>query len=577
MFTFKGTVEDHAGAPITGADLIIQPDPRVTTDPGVYRTGGTTVTTDELGRFEVDLATAPGLTYTVRSTGGGHVKARRFAAPEDGATVDLADITPVLAPSPMDPYVRGASAYEVWLAAGNAGTVDDYLQAQHGHVDQVDMVDLVRAQSPSYSSLCLARTGAGTYQVRLHDGTHGIVYQVVKDAADDFHKLDASYTGPVAESLVDSVTPEGPDGLTGAWTIAGSSRYTSELGGTFVAAVSGGSRMQVRVTREPRGGLWSITVDGGPPVLVTCYAPSGFANVWVTVGEGLDPSVPHTVVGTFMGPDPDNPPSSGPGRGYLATANGLHSVQGLDVDATATNIVLAPSSNKEFAFQVSDGTNHNWVPEHNNMGSAFATDPVQFRVDGAPVSLDVGQSVAAAESVELVQRFRGRIVVTGQEVAQFRTSHRVGLDGVVHFDGRMRALAAHTVRSGYPMMLPGHGPSGTDEHVTGILTRHVSTGDESTNYLPDERDDVHSAAVVGSAVPDVIGAATLAHPRLSYRRGQTHRPAPTERMFVWARANYPKLYWSAFAHTPLEEGDVYAWGARFVVAEFPGARRMVTP
>ena len=132
--TLTGTLTDHGVNPLTGATIIVTPTPAVTVDKDgqVVHLGGTEVTTDETGFFTVDLATGPGLSYTVRTTAGGRLRPVRFAAEADGATVDLSDAHPIPAPSPMAEYVRGASAYEVWISEGNEGTVDDFLAAQRG-------------------------------------------------------------------------------------------------------------------------------------------------------------------------------------------------------------------------------------------------------------------------------------------------------------------------------------------------------------------------------------------------------------------------------------------------------------
>ena len=136
MFTLTGTLTDHAGDPLTGMQLVIQPTPMVTVDHAgqTVRLGGTHVTTDEGGFFTVTLATGPGLWYTMRSTAGGRLTPRRFAAPTSGTVLDLSDpdVFPTPAPSPMAEYVRGASAYDVAVADGFVGTEAEWLASLTG-------------------------------------------------------------------------------------------------------------------------------------------------------------------------------------------------------------------------------------------------------------------------------------------------------------------------------------------------------------------------------------------------------------------------------------------------------------
>ena len=114
MFTLTGTLRDHGGQPLAGVTLVITPSPSVTVDRAgdVVHLGGHGVATDKDGSFTVrlvtlDLGGGERPVYTIRSITGGRLPPVRFVAPEDGVTVDLADITPVAAPGPWAEYVKG--------------------------------------------------------------------------------------------------------------------------------------------------------------------------------------------------------------------------------------------------------------------------------------------------------------------------------------------------------------------------------------------------------------------------------------------------------------------------------------
>ena len=134
MFTFSGTLEDHGGEPLAGVQILIQPTPSTTVDVNgkVVRIGGRSVSTDEFGQFAIELAAGDGLTYTARSTAGGPLTPVRFPAAPDGTIYDIADATPIPAPSPMSPMVRGASAYDVAVADGFVGTEAEWLESLRG-------------------------------------------------------------------------------------------------------------------------------------------------------------------------------------------------------------------------------------------------------------------------------------------------------------------------------------------------------------------------------------------------------------------------------------------------------------
>lgn len=145
MFTLTGVLVDHGGEPIPNQKVEITPNPGRTVDVDNSKTRlgePKNVFTGHDGRFAISLEYAPGLWYRVvltRVTNQGRSSyTLEFEAPEEeGETVDISDpsyfSTP--APSPMTSYVRGASAYEVWLEEGNTGTVEDFLAGTTDHRD----------------------------------------------------------------------------------------------------------------------------------------------------------------------------------------------------------------------------------------------------------------------------------------------------------------------------------------------------------------------------------------------------------------------------------------------------------
>ena len=111
-FTLTATMKSHVdGEILSNLEFDVIPNPSTTVDASgnVVRVGGKRVRTDSAGQFSVVLATGDNLYYTVRRAYGPiPFNDITFKSPtSDGGTLDLADVAPTLAPSPMAPYVQG--------------------------------------------------------------------------------------------------------------------------------------------------------------------------------------------------------------------------------------------------------------------------------------------------------------------------------------------------------------------------------------------------------------------------------------------------------------------------------------
>lgn len=119
-FTITGTVRDLDGDPPEGARLVCQSLLPWTEGRDGILSGPAGGVISETGSVEKDtggpwVIDAPeGTPLWLRCTG---LPSVRFAAPEDGATVTLRDLyadhSPVPAPSPLAPYVRGVGVESI--------------------------------------------------------------------------------------------------------------------------------------------------------------------------------------------------------------------------------------------------------------------------------------------------------------------------------------------------------------------------------------------------------------------------------------------------------------------------------
>lgn len=452
--------------------------------------------------------------------------------------------------------------------------VTDLLAQTMKFQSQTDFVDLVKQYSSEYTKMLFKRAGTNRYQILLNNDVKGVVYQFIKDANDDFIKIDACYTG-IGEGVVSTDFPTTED-ISGTWNTSTSSWYTSQPGATFTLSVEKGSKLMLRVQRESRGGLWSIVVDGDTenPIPISTYnATSGVTELLII--DGLDPNVSHEIVGTFMGDDPSNPPSSTPSRGYIRLDAGNGTLIGYDKIATPTKMVLADGSNKEMAFTIIKDGSFEWLPDHGT-GTAFNVQNPKFIIDGLEknVSSIAINEVIEISTFELKQNFNGFLPSLETNLCEVVTSHKIKKEGVIVFTGKLKALTQMEI-SGYPLMLPAFN-NFANEFVTGILNRKTNTQSEQYDYFTEEKDKVYSGAIVSPTNKEIVGAGTLLNPLITYRSGKTGRPPAEESLFLWNRATKPKMYWHSLKNLPLSPGDSYGWAFKMAVADIDNVYDMVT-
>ena len=483
----------------------------------------------------------------------------------------------------QDASAVNPSGAEVAVARGSYSTLDQRLTKKEQEVtaqfaqtnkisQQTDFVELVKDKQSPYNNMSVLKRADDAYQIWLSNDDKGIIYDFQKDTNDDFIKLTTGYSGLdkegsifVSKDVVDSSK------VTGTFTTSGLLMYTTVIGDKATLSVTGGTKLSLHIQCESRGGLWSVSVDGGSPVTVSCYNPTTISKD-VIIGSGLIDKA-HTVVCTFVGNDPANPPSSSPSRGYLRAQTDLEkgtltSYSGSVVNTTE-NTMLGVASNKEFAFIVTKGGFNNWIPEHATVGSAFKVSEPEFFIDGTifdAVGMLKGSVNAKSigASFEIKQHIKGHVVGFG-EVMEMWLSHNVGIDGKVTFVGKMKALTDFTV-TGYPMMLPTQSDF-MDEFVSGIYNSKLNDKSESYSYFGEEKDGVKSGAIISTTNPNLIVAGTLTEPIKAYRMGKDGKPLYGQDLFLWNRANQPKMYWQSMNDHKMKLGEIYAWGSEMLIAE----------
>jgi parallel beta-helix repeat protein len=157
--TVTGRYLTPDGRPLSGQ--VVWRAPLLTfADHDVILGGPVTVPLDEQGRFEVELPAtdAPGMiptgwSYSVAEQFAGVPQNRLYSVllPAETPNVDIADIAPTDPTTPNYVAVRGASAYEVAVAQGFAGTVEEWLASLVGPAGPAGSVTAVNGQAPDAS------------------------------------------------------------------------------------------------------------------------------------------------------------------------------------------------------------------------------------------------------------------------------------------------------------------------------------------------------------------------------------------------------------------------------------------
>lgn len=180
---------------------------------------------------------------------------------------------------------------------------------------------------------------------------------------------------------------------TGSFSTPGSNPnwYATSVGATITIPFTGTGVVFYHYA-DSRGGVWSAAIDGVNVLEFSTYSQSVENENAVVIAENLADSA-HTLVLTFMGADPENPPIGGSARGWfkfgVAGYEGIYStVQTTDLP-TATmrlpNFVINRSSVQEFAIRMSpDGwaLGTEWVPNHTSTAGSTRAISRDISING---------------------------------------------------------------------------------------------------------------------------------------------------------------------------------------------------
>ena len=480
------------------------------------------------------------------------------------------------------------SAPEIILARGGYDNLsqrllstDKQLQQSEMFSGQADFVDMVKNRT-KYSHMSAKKINAPyeALQVFCHDGSEHVTHEWKKNNNDDFWIYNVAYGGKITTS------PEylkSTDSKTGVWSsIDGSGNvYTTEVGASFTVQING-STLQLNHMADSRGGIFRIVTDGDEAnaVIVSTYSDTTVVKNTI-IATGLSNSL-HTVVGTFMGADPNHTPTS-TARGWIRDDQTNHvstdrytMVGGLPFNgiySSAVNkMLLGYGSNKEFAFNMTKNSEKHWFPEHNSQGTAFKSSEPVLIVDNQEFDFSNMEydRLYSGVSLSFTQEVQCIFPSITNPLANMLISYEVGIDGVLSISGKMTFEQDVLVNNGYSLMMPLAWTTNNyvlDEIVTGIGTVSKNKNNNSNEQFVTESDSTYSFASIGGANKDYIAAMSIDYPNKTYRKGESGRGNPF--IFFNHRPAYPKLYPLAmFAHNA-KAGEVYQFYGQFAVGRIP--------
>lgn len=444
---------------------------------------------------------------------------------------------------------------------------------------QADFVEMIKNRT-NYKVLTVKKidTPYEALQVFCHDGNQHITHEWKKNTNDDFWIYNVAFGGRLTTSpdYLKSTTSK-----TGTWsTIDGSGNvYTTQIGATFTVQING-STLQMNHMTDNRGGIFKLVIDEDEenPVLLSCYSDSILIKNTI-VATGLLNKL-HTIVGTFLGNDPDHTPTA-TARGWIrddqtnpASTDRYTMVGGIPFNgvysSSVNKMLLGYGSNKEFAFNMTKNGQTHWFPEHNNQGTAFKTSEPILTVNNKEIeftNLEIGKTYDGV-SMSFSQRLKCIFPDITDPLATMVISYDVGLDGVLAVTGKLEFLQDVLVNNGYSLMMPFAWTTNNyvlDELITGIGTNHKSTGDNSNTNFLNESDKTFSFCSIGSNNPDSISAMSIDFPKKTYRYNKDGKGEPF--IFLQNRPAYPKLYPLAMFNHSAVAGEVYQFYGRFAVGK----------
>lgn len=318
----------------------------------------------------------------------------------------------------------------------------------------------------------------------------------LKDSNDDFIKLgEVGYCDVVEEEIFQ----EKLNGtLSGTFNTVNPNSYTTQVGATITTTFTGSS-IYFNHYADNRGGIWLFTLNTGETFTLSTYNATALSKI--TKLFDLDYGT-YTIVATFQGADPLNPPSGGTARGWFVyTASEVDkrtfSIYDFGFNTSNKKLILNGSSNKEFAItvkRVGTAFAEQWIPQHSGVGTVFGSS--LFLIDNEDFTALPNRPVfLACDSVELQQDMQGKNSLDSVFLANILTSHLIDKDGV-KFNGTIEWIEQTFSSDGYVNMLPINIATFGTKMLDSFGNSYDLTKTDGSSTIFPKKDDLISLCVI---------------------------------------------------------------------------------
>lgn len=245
--------------------------------------------------------------------------------------------------------------------------------------------------------------------INLQDAINSVVEYNFKYNSDSLLLLRGVRTGSILPSQV-SVAPT----LKGVFINSRTHYHTVTVGDSFSFKFTG-TELEFRLPTESRGGMWEFKLSNGKTTNISCYDVSAvLKGKQVNVFNGLEYAT-YYCVATYIGDDPENPPSSTPSRGYLYNSESSWTLREENkngfINSSSAKGIISSSTISDFAIAARpSGQTYSseWVPAH-AVSNVSLNKFIKVFIDGIDVIATGGQLLAKTytdvKSFQIVQSF----------------------------------------------------------------------------------------------------------------------------------------------------------------------------
>lgn len=467
-----------------------------------------------------------------------------------------------------------------------------YVSQLNDIVSQIDFLKLLKDHNEVADKLYIKKISNKTFDVCIpFRGNKVARYSIgLQVGSDDYIKMLGV---SVCELKADSASSYSKDldSKTGTWvTVNNQNWYASAVGATFTTQFTG-TGVILNFLSDNRGGMWSVSVDGGTPVLVSTYSSVSVQDNSKEIASGLVDGN-HTMVATFTGDDPSNLPSGGAGtsRGWVKhTAVGYetkYTVTVLDVSNIITPVkifdVMPTLSNTEYAINATIyGTNYTkqFFPQHNGIKTVFAVEQKIYFDNELVTDWTPNIELQEVKSVKVIQNMLGKHPDdVANPLLEIRTIHTFNANGV-SVKVKIKFLRKASLGGSFGMMFPICNTFGK-QLITSFGNRYDSIKtDGSTDDLIAEGDIARSFAFINTdgvlGEKDIIMAVNVDDVPRTYRKGKVGQRTPLLSL-KHTNTTYQKLYPYVYEINSIAEvGEIYEGSFTFGLGELPMASDML--